>query len=479
MTILDFVRMLRANLKFLIVGALIGALLGFGYSLLQPKVYSSSSTGYVTVGDGSGIGDVIAGSTAAKEKANAYLALVNSGAVAEEIVAANPNLNLSRGQVQGNLSASVDSNSALIKVSATGSSPETAQALANSSLEAVAKVVNDMEGSSSVKVIPLEDASLNQRPVSPDTQKLVLTGAAAGLGLVLVTILLRRTLDTKLRTRNDATQATEAGILGVLPVSDELDEENILKAGKDHVSQEAIRQMRTNLRFVNIDNPPHSLIVTSAEPGEGKSTVSTSLARALSDAGEPVIIIDADLRRPTIAKKFKIDSKVGLTQVLAGQVELADAVRQFEDSQLFILPAGRIPPNPSELLGSEKMRQLIAELAGEFVVIIDVPPVLPVTDAVLLSTAVDGVVLVGTVGKTRKENLAEATANLRKVSAKILGVVINKAPRTGLGNSYYGFAYSSNKGYTSYYGQDTTKSKKSKKGKKSSAKSVESAPQES
>ncbi|MFW0182952.1 polysaccharide biosynthesis tyrosine autokinase [Rothia sp. CCM 9417] len=479
MTILDFVRMLRANLKFLIAGALIGALLGFGYSLLQPKVYSSSSTGYVTVGDGSGIGDVIAGSTAAKEKANAYLALVNSGAVAEEIVAANPNLNLSRGQVQGNLSASVDSNSALIKVSATGSSPETAQALANSSLEAVAKVVNDMEGSSSVKVIPLEDASLNQRPVSPDTQKLVLTGAAAGLGLVLVTILLRRTLDTKLRTRNDATQATEAGILGVLPVSDELDEENILKAGKDHVSQEAIRQMRTNLRFVNIDNPPRSLIVTSAEPGEGKSTVSTSLARALSDAGEPVIIIDADLRRPTIAKKFKIDSKVGLTQVLAGQVELADAVRQFEDSQLFILPAGRIPPNPSELLGSEKMRQLIAELAGEFVVIVDVPPVLPVTDAVLLSTAVDGVVLVGTVGKTRKENLAEATANLRKVSAKILGVVINKAPRTGLGNSYYGFAYSSNKGYTSYYGQDTTKSKKSRKGKKSSAKSVESAPQES
>ncbi|WP_237234165.1 CpsD/CapB family tyrosine-protein kinase, partial [Rothia nasimurium] len=137
----------------------------------------------------------------------------------------------------------------------------------------------------------------------------------------------------------------------------------------------------------------------------------TSLARALADAGQPVIIIDADLRRPTIAKKFKIDSKVGLTQVLAGQVELADAVRQFEDTQLFILPAGRIPPNPSELLGSDKMRQLISELSGEFTVVIDVPPVLPVTDAALLSNSVDGVVLVGTVGKTRKENLAEAADN--------------------------------------------------------------------
>lgn len=467
MTILDFVRMLRANLKLLIAGLLIGGLLGFGYALLQPRVYASTSTGFVTVGEGTGIGDVISGSTAAKEKAVAYLALIKSASVADEIIAANPELNLTRAEVQGNLNASVASDSALINVSATASSPEVAQALANSSLEAVAKVVNDLEGSSVVRVVPLEDATINNSPISPNVPRLALTGAGAGLGLVLTAVLLRRTLDTKLRTRDDATHATEAGILGVLPVSEELSEENILRASKDHVSQEAIRQMRTNLRFVNIDNPPRSLIVTSAEPGEGKSTVSTSIARAMADAGEPVIIIDADLRRPTIAKKFKIDSKIGLTQVLAGQVELADAVRQFEDTQLFILPAGRIPPNPSELLGSEKMRQLIAELAGEFIVIVDVPPVLPVTDAVLLSTAVDGVVLVGTVGKTRKENLSEAAANLRKVSAAILGVVINRAPRTGLGNSYYGFAYSSNNAYTSYYGKDDKK--KGRKGKKKSS----------
>lgn len=470
MTILDVVRMLRVNLKILLAGLAIGALLGFGYTLLQPKVYASTATGYVTVGDGAGIGDVISGSTAAKEKASAYLAFVNSGPVADEIVAANPDLNLTRGQVQGNLTATVDANSALIRVSATGNTPQAAQALANSSLEAVAKVANSLEGSSTVRVIPLEDATVSSTPVSPDTKKLTGMGAIAGFALVLAVIFLRRTIDTKLRTREDATKATDAGVLGVLPISDELTEENILHSDSDHVSQEAIRQMRTNLRFVNVDNPPKSLIVTSAEPGEGKSTVSTSIARALADAGEPVIIIDADLRRPTIAKKFKIDSKVGLTQVLAGQVELADAVRQFEDTQLFILPAGRIPPNPSELLGSDKMRQLITELSGEFTVIVDVPPVLPVTDAALLSTAVDGVVLVGSVGKTRKENLAEAAANLRKVSANLLGVVINRAPRTGLGNSYYGFAYSSAAGYTSYYGTDEKGSKnkaKKKRGKKS------------
>lgn len=466
MTILDVVRMLRVNLKILLAGLVIGALLGFGYSLLQPKVYASTATGYVTVGDGAGIGDVISGSAAAKEKASAYLAFVNSGPVADEIVAANPDLNLTRGQVQGNLTATVDANSALIRVSATGNTPQAAQALANSSLEAVAKVANSLEGSSTVRVIPLEDATVSSTPVSPDTKKLTGMGAIAGFALVLAVIFLRRTIDTKLRTREDATKATDAGVLGVLPLSDELTEENILHSDSDHVSQEAIRQMRTNLRFVNVDNPPRSLIVTSAEPGEGKSTVSTSIARALADAGEPVIIIDADLRRPTIAKKFKIDSKIGLTQVLAGQVELADAVRQFEDTQLFILPAGRIPPNPSELLGSDKMRQLIAELSGEFTVIVDVPPVLPVTDAALLSTAVDGVVLVGSVGKTRKENLAEAASNLRKVSANLLGIVINRAPRTGLGNTYYGFAYSSNSAYTSYYGTDEKGSKKKAKKKR-------------
>lgn len=454
MTILDVVRMLRVNFKFLLAGLVIGALLGYGYSLTQPKIYASSATGYVTVGEGAGIGDVISGSAAAKEKAAAYLAFVNSGPVADEIIAANPNLNLTRGEIQGNLTATVDENSALIRVSAQGATPEAAQALANSSLQAVAKVANDLEGTSNVRVIPLEDATLNHGPISPDTRKLVLAGGGAGLALVLAVILLRRTIDTKLRTRDDATKATESGVLGVLPISEELTEENILRAHSDHVAQEAIRQMRTNLRFVNVDRPPKSLIVTSAEPGEGKSTVSTSLARALADAGQPVIIIDADLRRPTIAKKFKIDSKVGLTQVLAGQVELADAVRQFEDTQLFILPAGRIPPNPSELLGSDKMRQLISELSGEFTVVIDVPPVLPVTDAALLSNSVDGVVLVGTVGKTRKENLAEAADNLRKVNATLLGVVINRAPRKGLGNSYYGFGYSSNTAYSSYYGQD-------------------------
>ncbi len=472
MTILDFVRLIRVNAKLLVIGVIIGALLGFGYSLLQPKIYTSSATGYVTVGDSTGIGDVISGSSAAKDKATNYLALVGSGPVADEIIATNPDLGMSRGEVQGSLTASLEDNSALIRVNASANTPEKAQALANSSLEATAKVVNDLEGSSTVRVVPLDDAGLPGSPSSPNYKKNTLLGALAGLIVIFAIIFLRRQLDVKVRTRDDVTNATSAGILGTLPESEKLDEVNLLTSSDDHVSQEAIRQIRTNLRFVNVDNPPKSIIVTSSEPGEGKSTISTAIARALAEAGTHTIVIDADLRRPTIAKKFGIDSKIGLTQVLAGQVELSEAVRQYEDTQLFILPAGRIPPNPSELLGSDKMRQLIKELSEEFMVILDVPPLLPVTDAALLSTAVDGVVLVTSVGKTRKEHLAEAANMLKKVGAHQIGTVINRTPLKGLGSGYYGFGYAGSYGgyYASYYGADKTKHGKKKKGSKRSLK---------
>ncbi|MFW0179583.1 polysaccharide biosynthesis tyrosine autokinase [Rothia sp. P7208] len=464
MTILDFARLLRVNLKLLIIGALIGALLGLGYSLLQPKIYASSATGYVTVGQSEGIGDVISGSSAAKDKARSYLALVSSGPVAKQILAENPDLKLSEGQIRGSLQASLEGESALIRVRATATSPESAQALANSSLEATAKVVNELEGSTTVRVVPLDDATLPSAPISPDTKKNVGIAALIGLVIVFAIIFLRRALDVKVRTRNDVIKATESGILGMLPETESLSEDQVTTNKDDHASQEAIRQLRTNLRFVNVDKPPRSIIVTSSEPGEGKSTVATSLARSLAESGEPTIIIDADLRRPTIAKKFKLDSKVGLSQVLAGQINLTEATRPYHGSpNLHVLPAGHTPPNPSELLGSDKMSKLIEDLTKEFKVIVDVPPLLPVTDASLLAPSVDGVLLVATVGKTRKEHLEESSKMLKKVGANLLGAVINRTPLSGLGNSYYGFGYAGTYGgYTSYYGSDKEKTKKSK-----------------
>ena len=484
MTILEFFRTTRANLWLLIIGIVVGAVAGFGYASLQPKVYAASSSGYVTVGE-SGTVDVLSGSTAAKERARSYAAIVSSEAVAQKIKQNNPELSLTTGQIRGSLTAAAGENAALITVSAKASSPKNAQLLANGALQATADYIKEIEqnsgnaqalvngdstaaspaGGNTVRVIPLNNASVNPPLVAPNYQQNTLIGAGTGLVLVYAAIFLRRALDQRIRTRDDATKATGASILGVLPVSDDLNEDNIVKGDTDdHIAQESIRQLRTNLRFVNVDTPPRSFIVTSAVPGEGKSTVSLSLARAMADAGSPVILIDADLRRPTVAKKLKLDAKVGLTQVLAGQVEIANAVHQLDESNLFVLPAGRIPPNPSELLGSDKMRQLINELSEEFIVVVDVPPLLPVTDASLLSRSVDGVILVGSIGRSHREQMTEASNILKKVNANLLGMVLNQAPRKGLGNSYYGFGYASPYvGYATYYGDGKEGDKKSSK----------------
>lgn len=494
MTILEFFRTTRANLWLLIIGIIVGAVAGFGYASLQPKVYAASSSGYVTVGE-SGTVDVLSGSSAAKERARSYAAIVSSEAVAQRIKQKNADLsNLSTGQIRASLSASAGENAALITVSAKASSPKNAQLLANSALQATADYIHEIEqnpgnaqalvngdnnaaaatsaNGNSVRVIPLNNASVNPPLVSPNYQQNTLMGAGVGLVLVYAAIFLRRALDQRIRTRDDATKATGTSILGVLPVSEDLSEENIVNGDTDdHIAQESIRQLRTNLRFVNVDTPPRSFIVTSAVPGEGKSTVSLSLARSLADAGSPVILIDADLRRPTVAKKLKLDAKVGLTQVLAGQVEIANAVHQLGDSNLFVLPAGRIPPNPSELLGSDKMRQLVKELSEEFIVVVDVPPLLPVTDASLLSNSVDGVILVASIGRSHREQMTEASNVLKKVNANLFGLVLNRAPRKGLGNSYYGFGYASTYvGYATYYGYGKDGEKKSSKSKSSTPK---------
>ena len=481
MTILEFFRTTRANLWLLIIGIVVGAAAGFGYASLQPKVYAASSSGYVTVGE-SGTVDVLSGSTAAKERARSYAAIVSSEAVAQKIKQNNPELSMTTGQIRGSLTATAGENAALITVNAKASSPKNAQLLANSALQATADYIKEIEqnpgnaqalvngdnavvsptGGNTVRVIPLNNASVNPPLVAPNYKQNVLIGAGTGLVLVYAAIFLRRALDQRIRTRDDAIKATNSNILGVLPVSDDLAEENIVHASNDdHIAHESIRQLRTNLRFVNIDNPPSSFIVTSAVPGEGKSTVSLAVARSMASSGQPVILIDADLRRPTVAKKLHINAKIGLTQVLAGQVDIAEAVHQVEDSKLFVLPAGRIPPNPSELLGSDKMRQLIEELSKEFLVIVDAPPLLPVTDASLLSHAVDGVIMVGTVGKSHREQMTEAVAVLERVNSHLFGVVLNKAPRKGLGNSYYGFGYANSYvGYASYYGYSKDGKKK-------------------
>jgi capsular exopolysaccharide synthesis family protein len=194
---------------------------------------------------------------------------------------------------------------------------------------------------------------------------------------------------------------------------------------------------------VNLDSGPRVFVVTSSVPGEGKSTTTANLAIALAETGARVAVVDGDLRRPAVAEYMGLEGAVGLTDVLIGRAELADVLQKWGRHDLYVLPAGRIPPNPSELLGSSAMAGLLAELGKTFnFVLIDAPPLLPVTDAAVLSKFTSGAIIIVAAGRTKRTELAVALRSFEHIESKVLGAVLTMLPTKGP-DSY---------GYGNYYG---------------------------
>ncbi len=189
---------------------------------------------------------------------------------------------------------------------------------------------------------------------------------------------------------------------------------------------EAFRTLRANIRFVGVDHPIQTLLVTSSAPTEGKSSVSANLAVAYAMSGKQVLIIDADLRRPSLHKFYKCSNSFGLTHVLLGQRTIADSIQQTQIEGLSFLASGPLPPNPAELLGSSRMDEAMGQIKPNYdFIIIDTPPVLAVSDALLLAPKADGTVLVVASMGTKREAAKAAVAALSKSKARIVGTVLN------------------------------------------------------
>jgi len=189
---------------------------------------------------------------------------------------------------------------------------------------------------------------------------------------------------------------------------------------------EQFRTIRTNIQFSSVDEELQTMIVTSSGPAEGKSTTTANLAVVFAQQGKRVLLIDADLRKPTVHYTFRTENHIGLSNVLTRQASLEEAVATTAQDKLWVLPSGPIPPNPSELLGSKGMTTLLEQAKGEYdVIILDTPPVLAVTDAQVLSNLADGVVLVVSSGKTEVDAAKKAKELLDSAKARILGVVLN------------------------------------------------------
>jgi|SRR5581483_12368286 len=202
---------------------------------------------------------------------------------------------------------------------------------------------------------------------------------------------------------------------------------------------EAFRTLRTNLEFSNLDKTLRAILVTSADAEEGKSTTLANLAVTIAQSGKRVILVDADLRRPTQNQIFGLKNNVGLSDMVRDDALLADPpLQETTVPNLKVLTSGQLPPNPAEILGSKRMSEILAALQERAdIVLFDAPPVLAVTDAAVLSNKVDGVLLILSAGKTKRENAKKAQAQLEKVNARVIGAVLNNVQADGRSQYYY------------------------------------------
>ncbi|MEJ1088241.1 polysaccharide biosynthesis tyrosine autokinase [Microbacterium sp. Mu-80] len=353
---------------------------------------------------------------------------------------------------------------AILKITATGNSPQAARDLATAWVSGLIATIDANEGvdgapgTSEMTVSLAESASLPTSPAFPDTKVAMLVGGVLGLGGGIAFALVRAVSDRRIRPTDDVEERLGLPVVGALPESAVLTDRQHLHRGAstppagskaarvDFALRESLRMLRTNLQFMNVDDPPRIIVVSSALPGEGKSTIAASLARTLADASESVVLVDGDLRRPTVADTMGIRGDLGLTDALAGRVQLADVLHQASDTTtLIVLPAGTIPPNPSELLGSERMGTILSDLGKHAIVIVDAPPLLSVTDSAVLTRHADGALLVTSVGKSTYDHVEKAITAVERIHGKVLGIVLNHMPAVGTMDTYE-YAYDSRKG---------------------------------
>lgn len=300
-------------------------------------------------------------------------------------------------------------------------------------------------------ILVVEPAEVPGSPVSPRTLMNTLLAAIVGAMLAVGVVFLIEYLDDTMKTDEDVERELALPTLGniakIESIRDPTDNLVTLKYGRSAIG-EAYRVMRSNVQFAWVDNPSSTLLVTSPGAEEGKTTIVANLAVVMAQAGQKVVLVDADLRRPALHKFFDMKNDVGLTDLLVGEGhELTAALKPVSEDGLRVLTAGKIPPNPAALLGSDSMRNLIDALRAEAdVVLFDSPPVLAVADTGVLASLVGGALMVLDSGRTRSEGSRRAKEALDNSGVRLIGVVLNCLSRRGSYGYYHYYYYSEDEG---------------------------------
>lgn len=449
MDLFGYLRILRKGWWIVLLVTLIGAAAAVGYSETATKRYASTVTFYISTPTDASGGSAFQANQYALEKVASYTKLLKSQRLAQMVVT-KANLNMTSAQVASEIVASSDLNTVLLTATVVDPSAQRSLTIATALSTEFGSLVNQLDNrttgqnnssGSTVALNVVSAPTLNPTPVSPRTKLILTLGILGGLVLGVLLALLRGLLDNSIRTMRTLAEVSNLPPLSAL-YYDSAAKKNPILVGTEvsSIRAEAFRKLRTNLQFANVDHPVHVLVVTSSVPNEGKSTTAANLAIMYADTGRRVLLIEADLRKGRVADYLGLERAVGLTDVLAGTAELDDVLQSWNTDTLTVLLAGSVPPNPSELLGSHNMVTLLDRLRAMFdVIILDTPPLLPVTDAAVAATLADGVLLVVRQGKTTRTQVATSVRALQSVDARVLGAVLTMVRKRSQDTEAYSY----------------------------------------
>lgn len=410
--------------------------------------YASSTTLFVSVTQTGGDStSAYQGSLFTQQRAKSYTDLASAEPVTSAVID-ELGLDLTPSQLASKINATAVPETVLLELTVTDTDPAQAQRITQSVSNQFVEFVEAVErpapdAPSQIRATEVNAPSLPTSPVVPTPARTLLLGLLLGLVGGAAIAVLRDVLDTTIKTAETLSAKAGAPNLGVIAHDTDAEASPLVVQLEPRSPRaESFRQLRTNLQFIDVDHQPRSIVVTSSVPSEGKTTTTCNLALTLAQAGQRVILVEGDVRRPRLADYLGVENAVGLTSVLIGRVAPDDAIQQWGDLPLEILASGPIPPNPSELLQSRAMHLLLEELDKRAdVILIDAPPLLPVTDAALLARQADGAVLIVRHGKTKADQVNQAVQNLSNVDARLLGTVLNMAPAKGPEAYTYGYGY--------------------------------------
>jgi capsular exopolysaccharide synthesis family protein len=452
----DYVRVLRKGWATILAFVVIGIGIGVGLTLATTRVYEANVQMFAFVpnaGSDANGANANQGNLYAESAVQTLTAAVNSPQVLKPVMT---DLHLGSSlakqhELEASITADAPLNKTLINIHVTNTDPTLAATIANKVAEHFTAFAADLtsgklgnkktiEPGNIVIVTPLHPAAIPSAPVKPNKILNIGLGLVVGLLIGVGVAVLREVLDNTVKGPHDFDELG-VPVLGLVPYDKRTPRAPVAFRSDPHSGRsEAYRQVRTNMQFVDVDNPPKIIAVTSAVPGEGKTTTAINLAAALAEAGSRVCLVEADLRKPSVAEALGLVGDVGFTTVLIGKAPV-QTVLQNAGRNLAVLTSGPIPPNPSELLISQHARQLIANLADNVdFLVIDTPPLLPVSDGAELATIADATLLVHRAGRTTRDQAARSVEALAKVGKRPVGVILNMITRAA-GKYEYEYAY--------------------------------------